>query len=586
MRQVQVRQEERQVQVRQVQVRHEERQVQVRQVQVQVQVRQEDLRVRRVQVPQVQVQQEERQGHVPQVQAAHYFGVSGYDLDCYPKEHLETLENIWNILEKAYGDQRPVQQLLTTFNSLTQYPGEGVRDFSNRVNKAFRDLTARQRAEGQRPLDEQILRDQFISGLQDGILMRQVRAKTMEGPGLSFIDVRSYVIKWELQETNMRKPAPHVEAAVASAEPQHALTDLTKMIKLYLPCRGQCTFLELDQSPHTHGVILSKAGWSWGSEMGANDQGVCGGCVSVWTRLCHPGDHEEKLLGCDLVRLALERSCTSREAVDTVTSLLVKHGQGGPCCEDPSYGQWTYHNSFLFSDRQQAWAVETAGTQWVAKRITEGVYVMSSMLSIGTDYDLSSAGLREAAAESGTHCKSDSGSLVDFQKAFDAVFEGLSLSKKQQPSHRLHCGQAVLQTKSKKARSVVHTPGSKLPDVHWLTATPDPDLSIFKPFIFCPTPHLGKATLSPTLTSEGRVRSGSQTCADRRHLLYRMHEQGREAMESGSSQGKRLLDTLRGLEKQCVKDVAEFMDSFEPALMEEVQELFKDITESEVKFYK
>ncbi|KAL8578772.1 hypothetical protein ACOMHN_045760 [Nucella lapillus] len=104
----------------------------------------------------------------------------------------------------------------------------GVRDFSNRVNKAFRDLTARQRAEGQRSLDEQILREQFISGLQDGILMRQVRAKTMEGPGLSFIDVRSYAIKWELQETNMRKPAPHVEAAVASAEPQHALTDLTK----------------------------------------------------------------------------------------------------------------------------------------------------------------------------------------------------------------------------------------------------------------------------------------------------------------------------------------------------------------------
>ncbi|KAL8571446.1 hypothetical protein ACOMHN_064984 [Nucella lapillus] len=152
------------------------------------------------------------------------------DLDCYPKEHLETLENIWNILEKAYGDQRPVQQLLTTFNSLAQYPGEGVRDFSNRVNKAFRDLTARQRAEGQRPLDEQILKDQFISGLQDGILMRQVRTKTMEGPGLSFIDVRLYAIKWELQETNMRKPAPHVEVAVASAEPQHALTDLTKMI--------------------------------------------------------------------------------------------------------------------------------------------------------------------------------------------------------------------------------------------------------------------------------------------------------------------------------------------------------------------
>ncbi|XP_076460460.1 secernin-3-like [Babylonia areolata] len=381
----------------------------------------------------------------------------------------------------------------------------------------------------------------------------------------------------------------------------------------------KCTFLEIDQTPHTHAVVLSKAGWSWGSEMGANNQGVCGGCVSVWTRLCHPGDHVEKLLGCDLVRLALERSSTAREAVDTVTSLLAKHGQGGPCCEDPSFGQWTYHNSFLFTDRQHAWALETAGPQWVAKKITGGLYSMSSTLSIGTDYDLSSPGLKEAAAEGGggAHGKSSSPGPVDFTKAFDAVFEGLSLSEKQQPSHRLQCGRALLQAKSKKGPltvselfdilrhtdtssinmcgelltvgsqvSVVQPPTSALPDVHWFTATPAPDLSTFKPFIFCPCPTLGKATLSPTLPTEGRVRQGSQTCADRRHLLYRMHEQGREVMESGGSQGKRLLETMRSLERQCVKDVAEFLDSFEPALMEEVQELFKDITESEVKFYK
>jgi secernin len=67
--------------------------------------------------------------------------------------------------------------------------------------------------------------------------------------------------------------------------------------------------------------------------------------------------------------LALERSSTAREAVDTVTALLTKHGQGGPCCEDPSYGQWTYDNSFLFADRNEAWAVETAGKLWVAKKI-------------------------------------------------------------------------------------------------------------------------------------------------------------------------------------------------------------------------
>ena len=64
----------------------------------------------------------------------------------------------------------------------------------------------------------------------------------------------------------------------------------------------QCTFLEVEQPAHTHGVILSKAAWSWGAEMGANDQGLSGGSAAVWTTFCHPGDHEERLLGTDLVR--------------------------------------------------------------------------------------------------------------------------------------------------------------------------------------------------------------------------------------------------------------------------------------------
>ena len=76
---------------------------------------------------------------------------------------------------------------------------------------------------------------------------------------------------------------------------------------------------------------------------------------------------------CFYRRLALEQCGSAREAVDTVTSLLAKHGQGGPCCEDPSYGQWTYHSAFLFADRHEAWALETAGRLWVAKKITGGL---------------------------------------------------------------------------------------------------------------------------------------------------------------------------------------------------------------------
>lgn len=134
--------------------------------------------------------------------------------------------------------------------------------------------------------------------------------------------------------------------------------------------------------------------------------------------------------------------------------------------------------------------------------------------------------------------------------------------------------------------SLVQPPGSKVPDVHWFTATPVPDLSVFKPFIFCKNPDIGKATVSPVVSTDTKLRSGSQACLERQHLLYRLHEQGRELMESGSPQGKKLYETMMSLERQCVKDIFDFLENFDEVLMEEVPELFKDITESEFKFYK
>lgn len=64
----------------------------------------------------------------------------------------------------------------------------------------------------------------------------------------------------------------------------------------------QCTYIEMDQVPHTHAVILSKPSWMWGAEMGSNDQGVCIGNEAVWTKLNGPEDLNEKLLGMDILR--------------------------------------------------------------------------------------------------------------------------------------------------------------------------------------------------------------------------------------------------------------------------------------------
>lgn len=51
-------------------------------------------------------------------------------------------------------------------------------------------------------------------------------------------------------------------------------------------------------------MILSKPGWMWGAEMGANECGVVIGNEAIWTN-DNDGDHDpyvKRLLGMDLVR--------------------------------------------------------------------------------------------------------------------------------------------------------------------------------------------------------------------------------------------------------------------------------------------
>ena len=68
--------------------------------------------------------------------------------------------------------------------------------------------------------------------------------------------------------------------------------------------------------------------------------------------------------------MGLERSTSSREAVDVITSLLAKHGQGGPCSEEPGSTDLCYHNSYLIADSNEAWVLETTAKHWAAEKIT------------------------------------------------------------------------------------------------------------------------------------------------------------------------------------------------------------------------
>jgi secernin len=159
--------------------------------------------------------------------------------------------------------------------------------------------------------------------------------------------------------------------------------------------RVMCTYLKIDQAAHTNALLLSKPFWIWGAEMGVNEHGVAIGNEAVFTRM--PRDKKPGLIGMDLLRLGLERADTAAKAVEVITELLARHGQGGSC----GYRRrFYYHNSFLVADPREAWVLETAGRAWAARRI-KGVGSISNGLTLGGEWELASADLVACAVRKG-----------------------------------------------------------------------------------------------------------------------------------------------------------------------------------------
>ena len=183
-----------------------------------------------------------------------------------------------------------------------------------------------------------------------------------------------------------------------------------------------CTHLTIVQERRRYGVLLSKPWWAWGGEMGANDQGVVIGCEPLNTR-----DHESVpgLIGMDLVRLGLERGRNAREALEVITSLLQKHGQGG--FAGVSHVPMGRDSGFLIADAKEVWQLETAGRHWAARRITT-VAALSGDITIGDQFDRYSYACPEYARHQGWL---GAGEELDFRRCLGSRGRPLSNDSRQ-----------------------------------------------------------------------------------------------------------------------------------------------------------
>jgi secernin len=133
-------------------------------------------------------------------------------------------------------------------------------------------------------------------------------------------------------------------------------------------------------------TLLSRPPWLWGAEHGVNEHRVAVGNELIFT-VDDAHRAPPALIGMDLVRLGLERGRTAEEALDAMTALLERHGQGG--VGDLVHGL-SYWSSFLIADPVSAWVLETSGRRWAARPVSSGA-ALSNCLTLRHDWTRASA---------------------------------------------------------------------------------------------------------------------------------------------------------------------------------------------------
>lgn len=265
----------------------------------------------------------------------------------------------------------------------------------------------------------------------------------------------------------------------------------------------KCSYVEIPQVEFTYGVLISRPFWMWGAEFGINEKGLVIGNEAVWTKenLTKKGD---VLTGMDLLRLAIERAATTKEAIEVITSLLEKYGQGGSGgYQDKNF---SYHNSFLICDGKELAILETANKKWAVKNISSFAAISNCLCIDESDYcssntksdfsnkysdwlytTFSGSGIRRNFSMNFLKKKYGNFKLED---AFD-LLKSHGKSKEFHPDQPLvssticaHAGNGLTRVAAQTTSSIVVEYKHQQTPVIWITATSSPCMSVFKPLTF------------------------------------------------------------------------------------------------------
>ncbi len=248
-----------------------------------------------------------------------------------------------------------------------------------------------------------------------------------------------------------------------------------------------CTWITIDQAPHTHAVAISRPWWMWGAEIGANEHGVVIGNEAVFTKELarRPRDEPDGLLGMDLLRLALERASTAHEAVATIVELLERHGQSGSCSHE--HPTMRYDNSFLVADPDGAIVLETAGRDHATEEVTGRARSISNGLTIAGFAEEHADRLRGRVAQCATRrtrsetSASQARSVGDMFAALRDHGPGLlpryAMLNGALSAPCAHPGGLLTSTQS----TASWVADLRAEPLHWVTGTAAPCTSLFKP---------------------------------------------------------------------------------------------------------